>query len=132
MGDSRMKFSTTPEWDDIEYFSEEEFKCHCGCDQTEMDMDFVERLNELRDKLGYPLRISSGYRCPEHNNNVSSTGIDGPHTTGKAADILINYNAARELLSLAVAFSGIGINQKGPPGARFIHLDDLGFRLWTY
>lgn len=130
-------------WDDIEYFKPSEFACRCGecgSDGNEMSLDFVNKLNALRIRVGFPLVITSGYRCPAHNTQVSTTGEDGPHTTGHAADISVMGAKAHKLLekiSFDGWFTGIGLNQKGTHAKRFIHLDDLeGDRprpnVWTY
>lgn len=106
------------------YFNRDEFACkHCGANL--IDDVFVTELDDLRHHLGFALPISSGYRCPEHNAKVSSTGRTGPHTTGRAADIAVSRERAYEVLQTAMAmkFTGIGVNQKGT--ARFIHLDNL-------
>lgn len=120
------------DWSKYKYFKESEFSCkHCG--KTEMNPVLIHLLDDLRDTIGFPIKISSGYRCPEHNKAVSSTGEDGPHTTGSAADVLISGPRAREFLTHAVHyFNGIGVNQKGPMASRFIHVDLLEKRLWTY
>lgn len=55
----------------------------------------VNVLQPLRDKLGRPIRITSGYRCPRVNSKVggASTRINGrvvqtsDHVLGRAADI---------------------------------------------
>lgn len=77
--------------------------------------------------FGRPLPIVSGYRTPEHNQQVSDTGANGPHTQGRAADIKVYGADALELIALAVAagFTGIGVQQKGPMSSRFLHCDDL-------
>ena len=118
-----------------EYFKIEEFDCrHCGANI--IDVSFVDMLDELRHLYGKPIIITSGYRCPEYNNQISSTGPNGPHTTGQAADISVARKDAYELLKLAfeLKFTGIGIHQKG--NGRFIHLDTLseGVRptVWSY
>lgn len=112
-------------WDEIEFFNRSEWACqHCG--RCEVDHTFVERIDELRRKYGAPLRISSGYRCPDHNAAISSTGRDGPHTTGRAVDLAVSRGDAYKVLKIAMAmggFSGIGIAQKG--SGRFLHIDDL-------
>ena len=128
------------DWESYPNFAEHEFACQCGCGAALMDPVFLGLLQTLRERYGEPMRITSGYRCPEHNARVSRTGRDGPHTTGKAADIAIDRGDAWELLHDAVPlmFSGIGLNQKG--SGRFIHLDILtdsetsGPRptIWTY
>lgn len=106
------------------YFDLSEFDCsHCG--ENKMEPRFIDRLDDLRHRCGFPLRVTSGYRCPEHNQAVSTTGPSGPHTTGWAVDFGISHQDAHTLLTYAtdMGFAGIGINQKG--GGRFIHLDDL-------
>jgi len=126
-------------WDEYENFTEDEFRCQCGCGETNMDPDFMYSLQSLRRSYGKGMTVTSGYRCPEHNNRVSSTGLGGPHTTGKAADIAVQRGDAYELLKLAVLhpFTGYGINQKGH--GRFIHLDTLRVKeghprptVWSY
>ena len=116
------------------YFHELEFDCkHCG--KNEMKSEFMDRLLEIRKAFGKPMVISSGYRCPDHNDAVSSTGRTGPHTTGYAADILVSGPNARELLALASEFPRVGVSQKGDHGSRFIHLDCLpgkGRTVWSY
>jgi uncharacterized protein YcbK (DUF882 family) len=90
-----------------------------------MQTHFLELLDSLRDECGFPLIVTSGYRCPEHNAAVSSTGRTGPHTTGRAADLAVDGARAHALMTIALAmgFSGLGVNQKGP--GRFLHVDDL-------
>lgn len=108
----------------MRYFRRYEFDCkHCG--QNRMDDQFLIELDELRHRYGKPLVITSGYRCPDHNAAVSSTGRTGPHTTGRAADIGVDRKNALAVLRIAMemGFTGIGVQQKG--GARFIHLDNL-------
>lgn len=125
------------DWQRWPNFSESEFRCsHCG--KVHMQPEFLDLIQELRDRMGRPLVVTSGYRCPEYNNQISSTGKDGPHTTGKAVDFHVYGRDAHELLfhAFALGFSGIGINQKGATKNRFIHLDTLtsGPRpnIWTY
>ena len=122
----------------MRYFTYAEFdqKGEEGSGQLFMDYLFLASLDDLRDKCGFPFIITSGYRTPEYNNQVSSTGYDGPHTTGKAADILVSRSNARIVLHHALemgCFTGIGIHQKGE--GRFIHLDTLerdSNALWSY
>lgn len=95
------------------------------CREQGMHPTFLERLDELREELAFPLRVTSGYRCPVHNAKVSSTGSNGPHTTGRAVDLgVTHWHAYRAVqVALALGFTGIGVKQHG--GGRFIHLDDL-------
>lgn len=112
------------DWDSLENFTADEFKCRC-CGIEEMNAKTMLNLQELRTAAGFPFVITSGYRCPQHNANVSSTGLLGPHTTGQAVDIACRGIEARTLIVMhdAFGFTGLGVKQKGD--GRFIHLDDL-------
>ena len=118
------------------YFSMEELSCHCGCGQMKMDSDFMENLVEMREELGFPMKITSGYRCPEYNAQVSTTGGDGPHTTGRAVDIALTPWSAAQLLELGYSrgyIRGVGVHMPSKNDTvKFIHIDDLGLRLWSY
>ena len=96
-------------------FSDKELSCsHCG--ENKFDQKTLDALQDLREAIGKPLSLSSAYRCSVHNQNVSSSGPDGPHTTGQAVDILCSGKTAHEVLSFAMIRSsiwkGIGISQK--------------------
>ncbi len=106
-------------------FTRDEFKCHCGNCVNEIQDSFIDRMQKLRTLLGFPLSITSGYRCPAYNAKVSGTGLTGPHTKGRAADIAVSREQAFRLVSMAstLGFTGIGVSQKG--NSRYIHLDDL-------
>jgi zinc D-Ala-D-Ala carboxypeptidase len=118
------------------YFTVEELTCRCGCGQMLMDHEFMLKLVALRDLIGFPMPITSAYRCPAHNARVSSTGDDGPHTTGKAVDIAASYQNAQQIVTQALwmGFLGVGIKQHGPVSGRMVHLDMVPGpkRLWTY
>ena len=112
----------------FENFTREDFRCRCGCDASEIDVDFVAALQRIREKFRKAMPITSGYRCPVHNASVSSTGLRGPHVTGKAADVAVMNADALELVRIALqdpAITGVGIAQRGAPDSRFIHLDAL-------
>lgn len=128
------------DWSRWPNFSEVEMRCRCGCGRCDMDVIFMDRLQALREAFGTPLPVTSGFRCPYHNAEVSTTGANGPHTTGRAADIRIARGGAFRLLGLVTkqgGFSGIGLKQHGD--SRFIHLDDLSAApgrprptIWSY
>ena len=125
-------------------FSVNEMKCHCGCGEDSMDMDFMDILQNIREDMNRPLKISSGVRCAEHNSVVSSTGIFGPHVPRsdgtKASDILISGADALRLVDIARkhGISGVGISQRGEHAKRFIHIDTLSDEkhprptMWSY
>jgi uncharacterized protein YcbK (DUF882 family) len=111
---------------DYPFFTHRELACrHCSIER--MDPVTMDRLIGLRQALNFPLPVTSGYRCPTHNQAVSSTGPNGPHTTGRAVDIRVHGHHAYELVKLVTlhGFTGIGLSQGGAHARRFIHLDDL-------
>ena len=67
-----------------------------------MQPEFLEKLQTIRDLYGKPIRLNSGYRCPEFNATISKTGPDGPHTTGRAVDIAISGQDALHVPGLGV------------------------------
>lgn len=118
-----------------EHFADWELACRCSCGGLP-PQDFQDKLERLRIVYAKPMRISSGYRCPEYNNRVNSTGLNGPHTKG-AVDVLVWGANAWDLEDCAKALDwfGIGLNQKGLYESRFIHLDRRPFEKrthWTY
>mgnify|MGYP003140329232 FL=1 len=98
-------------------FKFDEFKCSC-CGRVDINSDLLDLLQTARDTLG-PLTITSAYRCPNHNDSVSSTGMSGPHTTGKAVDIHVSNSQHRKQLIdyFTNKVSGLGIAKT------FIHID---------
>lgn len=106
----------------MNYFKDSEFECsHCGI--SKMEQGFIDKLNILRESYGKPLRVTSGYRCPQHPVEAKKAS-SGAHTTGRAVDFAVQGEDAYKLLSLSMqmGFKGIGVQQKG--SGRFIHLDD--------
>ena len=86
-------------------------------------------LQELKDQMQGPLLVSSGKRCDQQNDSVSTAKNkkNGVHTLGQASDILISGERAMLLFEKArkIGFSGIGLSQRGPHQDRFVHLDTI-------
>jgi hypothetical protein len=102
-------------------FRLDEFKCkHCG--ENEIEYELIDKLQLLREDLGFPFIISSGYRC-EHHPIEKKKSKPGTHNLGIAVDIGCSHKQALQIVSAAegYGFTGIGVNQKG--NGRFIHLD---------
>lgn len=112
-----------------ENFERSEFQCsHCG--KNEIKDELVDVLQEIRSSAGIPMRVTSGYRCPDHPIEAAKAK-PGSHTLGLAADIGVSHRAAFRILKAAMAhpkITAVGINQKGPQETRFLHLgiDDEG------
>ena len=104
-------------------FSTHEFRCPCGCDRAEINPALVEALQELRDLAVRPVRITSGYRCPDHNR-AKGGKRRSQHLLGNAVDVVIDGLTPVEMFCLAekvAAFrnGGLGIY----PNNGIIHVD---------
>lgn len=78
-------------WDGIRHFKKAEFACKCGrryCNgyPAELDMDMVRAADEIRARIGKPIRINSGLRCRQHNANEGGVS-NSRHMDGLAADL---------------------------------------------
>lgn len=102
-------------------FSKWELHCTC-CKELKITQNLIEILQELRDIVGKPFKINSGYRCPEHNKTVGGA-LMSQHVKGTAVDISTKGWSAAEKYALIQAahrvyqVRGIGIYSS------FIHLD---------
>ena len=69
------------------HFSSGELACKC-CGVYVDNKELLFRLEMLRSKLGKPIIITSGYRCPKHNKEVGGVA-NSQHTKGTAVDIKV-------------------------------------------
>lgn len=117
-----------------QFFTEDEMRCKCGCGASLMSDGFMNILDRIRRTYGRAMIVTSAYRCPTHNNQISTTGMDGPHTTGRAVDIKVSGTLAVDLvrISIGLGMKGFGFKQHGPHESRFIHFDDIRQRMWSY
>ena len=97
-----------------EHFSREEMMCHCGCEYDACDPSLLAGLEILRANIGKPITVTSGTRCPLHNQKVG--GEPGSyHVKGQAADIQVAGMTARNLYMMAYAipqFRGFGVDDQ--------------------
>ena len=101
------------------------FRCRCGepdCTAPPPAPELLRRLEILRGRVGLPLRVTSGPRCPAYNE--SQGGVpDSTHLAGTAADLacpgsrLRWHLLASNWLTSQPLFERLGI------GADFIHVD---------
>ena len=76
---------------DTKNFKVSEFACHC-CGKNKIDQKVIDMCQKIRDALGVPVRVNSGYRCATHNAKVG--GVKGSkHTLGMAADLSSSLSA---------------------------------------
>ena len=120
----------------MNYFSEKELSCTC-CGEYNFDDGFLLVLNQIRERCGFPLVVTSAYRCPNHPIEAAKENPgEGEHCTGMAIDIGVSHDKAHILLQVALSMGipRIGVNQKG--AGRFIHLGmspDFPYpTVWSY
>lgn len=103
----------------MKYFKLTEFSCpHCNA--SEMNDSFLDRLDTARGTAGVPFKITSGYRCTQHNSAIESKSTSS-HLKGLAADIHVvgttaRFNILRGLILAGFKRIGIGLD--------FIHVDE--------
>ena len=118
-------------WKDIKHFKKQEFNCP-DFGRNEMSEQFVRLLDDMREQIGEPVSIASGFRCPLHNKAVGGKP-DSAHLRGLAADIIAENSAMRyKIVNYAITHSvkRIGI------GKSFVHIDISKTLphpvIWTY
>ena len=112
-------------WADIEFFTEEEFRCKCGgryCDgyPARMQEQVVRICDNARRHFGRPGHVISGLRCQKHNANES--GVENSqHMYGEAVDLMIEGVSADALLAYIRTLPGIRYAYK--INATNVHVD---------
>lgn len=105
-----------------------EFACHDG---TQVPNELIpnvqvlaNNLQVLRDYLGVPIYIMSGYRTPSHNKKVG--GAKGSqHLLAKAADITTKYHTPKQVHAAIEKLIAAGKMKQGGLGLykTFVHYD---------
>ena len=123
---SKNETTTGTFWDEIEYFTRDEFKCKCGgkyCKgyPAEPDERMVRIADAIRKRIGKPITVNSGLRCKTHNANVGGVS-NSQHLYGTAADLVCPSGCTpSQMASIAEEImgetGGIGIYSWG------IHID---------
>lgn len=105
------------------YFSDDELRCKCGCGKLLFDPEFRATLEAIREDVGFPMIVTSGYRCPNHpDERAKARAFLGEHAQGCAVDVAVRGEQAYRLIKAAIDhnITRIGVHQKGEH--RFIHL----------
>lgn len=79
-----------------QHFKVKEFACRDGSQVVFIDSYLVSILDILRNQVGKPVIINSGYRTPTHNAKVDGAKYSY-HMRGMAADIRIKNMTAKEI-----------------------------------
>ena len=128
-------------------FSKHEFDSKCGSDMPESVYHNVVKvaaqLQFLRNYIGKPIKINSGYRSPEHNKRIGGAHkfVNGKrietsqHVFGKAADIVVKGMSTVELHKAIETLISEGNMLQGGLGLydSFVHYDIRGRKArWDY
>lgn len=112
-------------------FNISEFKCKDGSNVPFVYYGNVQRLMNnlqvLRDHIGVPIHINSGYRSPSHNKKVGGASASS-HLTAKAADITARGYTPAQLKATIEYLISIGKMEQGGIGLykTFVHYDVRG------
>lgn len=82
---------------------------------------FLDDIDRLRDKMGIPLIINSGFRCDNHNADIGGSPTS-KHRLGLASDISTKNLSSEQRYNLIKNAYEIGINGIGIY-KNFVHLD---------
>jgi uncharacterized protein YcbK (DUF882 family) len=90
-------------WELYPNFTKKEFDCtHTG--ENNMQHEFMEKLQRIRNIYGKSMTITSGFRSKKHPIEARKTHSNGEHTQGFCADIACTNSADRyQLINLALA-----------------------------
>lgn len=111
------------------YFTEDEFSCKCdrceGKNNTGggMDLRLLEVLDRIRERIGKPVFVLSGYRCPAHNEEVGGQP-NSLHMQSCAADITYDGIDVPALAQIAAEEGADGIGTYA--SQLFVHIDTRG------
>src|SRR6056300_1078290 len=117
----------------MRYFNYSEFDSPDLKDSgKKMGKNLLSMLDDIREIIGEPIIITSGYRSKAHNEAVG--GVEGSsHTKGLAVDIAVRNSRMR--FKLLNAIQEVGINRIGIAD-NFIHIDVDKDKnpnvIWTY
>lgn len=108
-----------------EHFQVRELSCrHCG--RVYVTPLLMTMLESLRSRVGVPLTINSGYRCPVHNRNLNGAP-SSKHMLGMAADIAVpdkyRVNPAEFLEACEDIAKSVNGGYHYYPVSHFVHID---------
>lgn len=113
-------------------FKVRDFMTKDGARYARISPRVVQGLQNIRDRAGVPIVLTSAYRHPAYNNRVSGTGTTGAHTAGHAIDIKKPSSMSyQQLARLVIDEFGckIGLGM----GSGMVHFDFRGYQAsWNY
>ena len=76
-------------------FKDSEMACDC-CGEVKLDPHLFAILELVRLRFDSPVVITSGYRCPKHNESVGGAS-NSQHLLGTASDIVLKGVAPKDV-----------------------------------
>ena len=112
-------------WDEIRYFTREEFRCgckgvYCNGFPAEPAEALVRLAEQIRTHYGAPVTVSSGVRCPRHNTAVKGVSTSR-HLTGRAMDFSVRGQSDAAVLAYVKTLAGV--NYAYSMGGGWVHVD---------
>lgn len=118
------------------HFSSNEFDCQCknsDCINHMVEQDLLDKLEQVRNDIGQPLKINSGFRCSKHQQELREGGLEtavgkSTHELGQAADITAPIPIDDLASTASKYFMAIG------QAHNWLHIDlrTGKVRRWTY
>lgn len=94
---------------------------HDPSDIVKVDERLLTLLENIRNHVGKPVHLNSGYRSPEYNATLKNASPRSQHCNGKAADIWVEGVTPKQIADIAECYlgssGGIGIYKT------FTHVD---------
>ena len=120
----------------MRYFSPEGdpnlYACPCGECDTKPTNILLEKIDDIRHEVGFPIVVNSGPRCPEYCK-ARGWSPTSEHTIGTAVDIKVNSSTERYAVitaALRLGSTRIGIANT------FIHIGFSEYHpkevVWVY
>lgn len=112
-------------------FKKEEFRSNDGSHfpyEVKQNLKVLaEQLEVLREYLGKPIKINSGYRSPEWNKKIGGTE-NSQHVLGKASDIVVDGLSPKDVADAIEELISEGKMLEGGLGRydSFTHYDIRG------
>lgn len=81
-------------------FNLQEF-CDSRTGEVKIYMPLVEKLQAIRTVVGWPIKVTSGYRTKETNEKVDGAHPNSAHLYGMAVDVVVKFGDHRAVANLA-------------------------------
>ena len=117
-----MNTRTVTDWTIYPNFKEREFACRCGCGTNRVSKELLDMLQYARKLAAIPFVITSGCRCPAHNNTASTSQTSDHIADENTACVGVDISCTdpRKRFKIVTALLQAGFDRIGWHN-RFIH-----------